>query len=223
MGEYWSANAPTMIEEMQQHLIMVLSSLGLALIIAVFIILLFLRHQRWLNGLTYFFSLLYSIPSFAFFALLLPLSGLGMRTAIIVLTLYAEYVLLRSFITGIQGVDPQLVEVAIGMGMTNRQVFWKIQLPLALPAIFSGLQIALASTMAMATIAATINAGGLGQLLFEGLQGEQVVPIVWGTLLTMMLTLSCAMALWLVELGCTFRWRRRIKHTGGADRKLDDI
>lgn len=191
MISYWNENWSTMLDDIQQHAVMVLSSLGIAVVIAVVIILLFLRREKWLDGLIYFFSLLYSVPSFAFFALLLPISGLGMRTAIIVLTVYSEYVLLRSFITGIRGVDPQLIEVGIGMGMTSRQVFWRVQLPLALPSIFSGIQIALASTMSIATIAATINAGGLGQLLFEGLQGQQVVPILWGTILTAGLTLVC--------------------------------
>ena len=207
MIEYWNENWTTMITDSQQHALMVLSSLGIALVLALAITLLFLRRRNWLNGLVYFFSLLYSIPSFAFFALLLPLSGLGMRTAIIVLTIYAEYVLLRSFITALQEIDPQLIEVATGMGMTRQQVFYKVQLPLALPAIFSGLQVALASTMAMATIAATINAGGLGQLLFEGLQGQQLAPILWGTLLTMALTLVCAGVLRLLEWGLTHKWR----------------
>lgn len=133
-----------------------------------------------------------------------------MRTAIIVLTVYCEYILLRSFITGIRGVDPSMVEVAQGMGMTRWQTFSKVQLPLALPAIFSGIQVALASTMAMATIAATINAGGLGQLLFEGLQSQQVVPILWGTLLTMALTLMCAAVVWLIEWTLTHKWKRVI-------------
>ena len=75
--------------------------------------------------------------------------------------------------------------------MTDQQIFIKVQLPLALPAIFSGLQIALASTMAIATIASTISAGGLGDLLFEGLQTGRVVPILWGTILTIALTLLC--------------------------------
>lgn len=207
MIEYWNENWTTMITDSQQHALMVLSSLGIALVLALAITLLFLRRRNWLNGLVYFFSLLYSIPSFAFFALLLPLSGLGMRTAIIVLTIYAEYVLLRCFITDLQEIDPQLIEVATGMGMTRQQVFYKVQLPLALPAIFSGLQVALASTMAMATIAATINAGGLGQLLFEGLQGQQLAPILWGTLLTMALTLVCAGVLRLLEWGLTHKWR----------------
>lgn len=210
MIEYWNANAPTMLQEMGQHAQMVLSSLAIALVIAVVITLVFLQRKQWLNGLVYFFSLLYSIPSFAFFALLLPLSGLGMRTAIIVLTVYCEYILLRSFITGIRGVDPSMVEVAQGMGMTRWQTFSKVQLPLALPAIFSGIQVALASTMAMATIAATINAGGLGQLLFEGLQSQQVVPILWGTLLTMALTLMCAAVVWLIEWTLTHKWKRVI-------------
>lgn len=208
MIEYWQLNWPIMLEDVQQHATMVLLALAVALLVAVMIILLFIRQRNWLNGLVYFFSLLYSIPSFAFFALLLPVFGLGMRTAIVVLTVYSEYVLLRSFITGIQEVDPTLVEVAQGMGMSNSQIFWRVQLPLALPAIFSGIQVALASTMAMATIAATINAGGLGQLLFEGLQSQQVVPILWGTLLTMALTLICAGIVQLLEYLLTHRWKR---------------
>lgn len=207
MIEYWKINWSTMLIDLQQHAVMVLDSLGIALVIAGAMILLLMHRKNWLNGLTYFFSLLYSVPSFAFFALLLPISGLGMRTAIIVLTIYCEYVLLRTFITGIQEIDPALIEVAKGMGMTRKQVFFKVQLPLATPAIFSGLQVALASTMGIATIAATINAGGLGQLLFEGLQSQQVVPILWGTLLTVVLTLLCAGILKLIEWLLIHRWR----------------
>lgn len=206
MIEYWNANQSTMIQDLEQHAVMVLASLGIALVIAGLIIMLLMHRKNWLNGLTYFFSLLYSVPSFAFFALLLPISGLGMRTAIIVLTIYCEYVLLRTFITGIQEIDPSLIEVAKGMGMTNQQVFFKIQLPLATPAIFSGLQVALASTMGIATIAATINAGGLGQLLFEGLQSQQVTPLLWGTILTVILTLVCAGILRMIEWLLIHRW-----------------
>ena len=206
MIEYWNANQSTMIQDLEQHAVMVLASLGIASVIAGLIIMLLMHRKNWLNGLTYFFSLLYSVPSFAFFAMLLPISGLGMRTAIIVLTIYCEYVLLRTFITGIQEIDPSLIEVAKGMGMTNRQVFFKIQLPLATPAIFSGLQVALASTMGIATIAATINAGGLGQLLFEGLQSQQVTPLLWGTILTVILTLVCAGILRMIEWLLIHRW-----------------
>lgn len=208
MIDYWKVNWSEMLIDTQQHAIMVLSSLAIAVLIAIVLVLLFLHRGKWLNSLIYVFSLLYSIPSFAFFALLLPLSGLGMRTAIIVLTVYAEYVLLRNFVTGIRNVDPQLIEVAQGMGMTSRQIFYRVQLPLALPAIFSGIQIALASMMAMATIAATVSAGGLGQLLFDGLQGQQIVPILWGTILTMALTLICAGIIQLIAWALTHKYRR---------------
>lgn len=207
MLEYWHENYPIMLIELAQHAEMVFAALGLAVVVAIVIIMFCLRRPNWLNGLVYFFSLLYSVPSFAFFALLLPLSGLGMRTAIIVLTIYCEYILLRSFITGIQEVDPTMVEVARGMGMTNRQTFFKVQLPLATPAIFSGIQVALASTMSIATIATTINAGGLGELLFEGLQTQKAVPILWGTVLTIVLTLLGAGILKLIEWLLDHRWQ----------------
>lgn len=207
MIEYWQENYSTMGVELVQHAEMVFAALGIGLIVAAVLILLLLHQRNWLRGLVYFFSLLYSVPSFALFAMLLPLSGLGMKTAIIVLTIYCEYVILRSFITGIQEVDPALVEVARGLGMTSWQTFFKVQLPLATPTIFSGLQVALASTMGIATIAATINAGGLGELLFEGLQSQQVVPILWGTLLTVILTLTSAAILKLIEWALVHQWQ----------------
>ena len=208
MIDHWQQNSAEMLIDVQQHLVMVGLTMAFALVIAILLVAIFLRAKRWLAGLVYFFSLLYSIPSFAFFVLLLPLFGLGMQTAVVVLTIYCEYILLRSFITGIEAVDPQLVEVSLGMGMTNLQSFWRVQLPLAIPAIFSGIQVALASTMAMATIAATINAGGLGQLLFEGLQGQQVVPILWGTILTIGLTLGCAGIVGLIKWSLVHSWKQ---------------
>lgn len=211
MISYWQENWQPMMEEVGQHAVMVLTSLAIAVVIAIALVLVLLQRPHWLNRLVYVFSLLYSIPSFAFFAILLPISGLGMRSAIIVLTIYCEYILLRSFITGIRGVDPQLVEVSHGLGMTNWQVFNKVQLPLALPSIFSGIQVALASTMSIATIAATINAGGLGQLLFDGLQSQQPIPILWGVVLTMALTLISAGIIWLIKWCLVHRWQNAVR------------
>lgn len=199
MIQYWQENSNQMINLMIEHAKMVLSSLLIAIAVAFILIVIFLRKNNWLNGLIYFFSLLYSVPSYAFFALLIPITGLGQTSAIIVLAFYSEYVLLRSFITGIREVDSNYLEVAKGLGMTSKQIFAKVQLPLALPAIFSGIQVALASTMAIATIASTISAGGLGDLLFEGLQTGRIVPILWGTILTVVLTLICIAFLKLIE------------------------
>lgn len=199
MIQYWQQNSSNMMQLTVEHAQMVLTSLLIAFGFAIILIALFLRKRNWLNGLIYFFSLLYSVPSYAFFALLIPITGLGKTTAIIVLAFYNEYVLLRTFITGIREVNSNYIEVAKGMGMTKQEIFQKVQLPLAMPAIFSGLQVALASTMAIATIAPTISAGGLGDLMFEGLQTGRVVPILWGTILTVALTLICILILKLIE------------------------
>lgn len=91
MIKYWQANSIQMMQLTRQHAYMVLTSLIIALVLALVIIGIFLRKKNWLNGLVYFFSLLYSVPSYAFFALLIPITGLGETTAIIVLTFYSEY------------------------------------------------------------------------------------------------------------------------------------
>lgn len=199
MIKYWQDNSARMMQLAIEHARMVLIALFIAFLVAIVLIAVFLRKKNWMNSLIYFFSLLYSVPSYAFFALLIPITGLGETTAIIVLAFYNEYVLLRTFITGIREVDPNYIEVARGMGMTQEEIFTKVQLPLSIPAIFSGLQVALASTMAIATIASTISAGGLGDLMFEGLQTGRVVSILWGTILTVALTLVCIVILKLIE------------------------
>ena len=179
------------------HFQLVITSLFLALLLSMVLVYAFIQHKNWLKQITYFFSVLYSVPSYAFFALLIPLSGLGFTTAVVVLTLYSEYILLRNFLTGIQEINPQIIEAAIGMGMTERQVFFNIQLPLSSRAIFSGIRLALTSIIGIATIAATINAGGLGVILFDGLRTQSLVKIAWGTFLTILL---CLMANGLIQL-----------------------
>ncbi len=136
------------------------------------------------------FSLLYAVPSLAMFALLIPVTGLGDKTAAIVLVLYNQYILLRNFLAGLRGVDPALVEAATGLGMTRFQVLYRVRLPLSLKAIFAGIRLAAVSTVGIATIAASINAGGLGAVLFDGLRTMNVYKIVWGALLSAVLALG---------------------------------
>lgn len=139
--------------------------------------------QRKTDQVVYFFSILYSIPSYALFALLIPFTGLGFLSAVIVLIIYCQYILLRSFSNAINEVDPGLIETAYGMGMTANQVFYKVQLPLAVSPIIAGIKIAATSTIGIATIAATINAGGIGRILFDGLRTSSLPKLLWGTLL----------------------------------------
>lgn len=199
MIEYLMNYHDDLIKATIGHFQLVITSLVLALVLAILLVYIFIQHKNWLKQITYFFSVLYSVPSYAFFALLIPLTGLGFTTAVVVLTLYSEYILLRNFLTGIQEINPKIIESATGMGMTEKQVFFRIQLPLSSRAIFSGIRLALTSIIGIATIAATINAGGLGVILFDGLRTQSLVKIVWGTILTILLCLVANGVLQLLE------------------------
>ena len=125
--------------------------------------------RRWALG---FANIAQTIPSLALFGFLLPLpliGGIGKRTAIVALCLYALLPILRNTLTGILGVDRGVLESALAMGMTRRQMLWQVELPLAMPSIVAGLRIATVTTIGTATIAAAIGGGGLGVFIFRGL------------------------------------------------------
>lgn len=142
------------------------------------------------NMLTVVFSVVYSIPSLALFALMIPLTGLGRTTAVIVLCAYNQYLLLGNFLTGLNEVDPGVREAAKGIGMTTMQELFLVQIPLARKALFAGIRLAMVSTIGIGTIAAAINAGGLGTLLFDGLRTMNTAKILWGSLLSAVLAVS---------------------------------
>ena len=127
------------------------------------------------------------------------MTGLGRKTAIVALVIYNQYLLLRNVLAGLNGVDRGVVEAATGMGMTHLQLLWKVQVPLAKGALIAGLRIALVSTVGIATIAASINAGGLGSILFDGLRTMNVAKILWGSILSALLAILIDRLLTLVE------------------------
>ena len=153
------------------------------------------------NMLTVVFSVVYSIPSLALFALMIPLTGLGRTTAVIVLCAYNQYLLLGNFLTGLNEVDPGVREAAKGIGMTTMQELFLVQIPLARKALFVGIRLAMVSTIGIGTIAAAINAGGLGTLLFDGLRTMNTAKILWGSLLSAVLAVSANGLLKLAEKG----------------------
>lgn len=199
MMDYWYRYNERLMEATWQHIQIVSLVLLISILIAGSVIIMFARFPKLLNGSIYFFSVVYSVPSMALFALLIPLTGLGRTTAIVVLVIYCQYILLRSFNTALLEVDPLMIETAIGMGMTPQQVFRKIQLPLAAKGIIAGIKVAAISTIGITTIAATINAGGLGTILFDGMRTSSLVKIAWGTLLTAGLCLMVNLVLYVVE------------------------
>lgn len=151
-----------------QHLWLTFVSLVLALAIALPLGVLAARRPRVRGVLLVVFGVIYTIPSLALFVLLIPVMGLGFVPAVTALVAYAQVILIRNITVGLQGVDPAALEAAKGMGMTSRQRFWRVELPLALPVILAGVRIAMLAIIGIGTIAAFINAGGLGVLLFTG-------------------------------------------------------
>lgn len=184
MIEYMKKHPDKVLGPLTEHMQLVLITLAISLVIASFLTVLAMRSEKVSDVLNNLFSLVYSVPSLALFALLIPITGLGRTSAITVLTLYNQYLLLRNFTTGLREVDPVACEAAKGIGMTDMQILTRIRIPLARKAIFAGIRLAIVSTVGIATIAASINAGGLGILLFEGLRTMHIPKILWGSVLS---------------------------------------
>ena len=184
MIEYLKRHPEKVFGPLTEHIWLVLVTLVISLAIASFLTVLAMRSEKVSDLLNNIFSLVYSVPSLALFALLIPITGLGRTSAVIVLTLYNQYLLLRNFTTGLREADPVACEAARGIGMTDMQILTRIRIPLARKAIFAGIRLAIVSTVGIATIAASINAGGLGILLFEGLRTMNIPKILWGSVLS---------------------------------------
>jgi osmoprotectant transport system permease protein len=182
-----------------EHLELLVIALAISLAVAAVLVSLSMYSKTLERALTYIFSALYAIPSLALFVLLIPLTGLGKTSAIIVLVIYNQYLLLRNFFAGLKGVDPFIIEAATAMGMSTFQILIKVRLPLSKKVLFTGIRLATVSTIGIATIAALINAGGIGVLLFDGLRTMNTVKILWGALLAGGLAIIADTALRLIE------------------------
>ena len=170
--EFLLHNRAEVFQRIIEHLGLVAASMAIALAIGLPLGIALVHRQkmqRWVIGTA---NVLQTIPSLALFGFLIPvpwIGGVGASTAIVALALYALLPILRNTSTGIQEVDPAVVESAIGMGMTPRQVLWQVQLPLAAPVLLAGIRVATAMCIGVATVAAAIGAGGLGVFIFRGL------------------------------------------------------
>ena len=155
-----------------EHLWLVGVSMALAIAIGVPLGIFLSRRPSWKGLVLGINSAIQTIPGLALFAMLLPLPWLGARAdrlAIFALTLYALLPIIQNTYVGITGVDPPVREAATAMGLTRRQLLWKVELPLASNVIVAGIRVATVATVGLATIAAAIGAGGLGEFIFRGL------------------------------------------------------
>ncbi|MFC7538428.1 ABC transporter permease [Siccirubricoccus deserti] len=167
-------NLDTILAATLAHLGLVFSAIALALLLALPLGLLVARRPRLQAALLGTASLLYSLPTLALFALLVPVLGLGFWPALVALVSYAVPVLLRALVAGLAGAPPATLDAADGMGLTPAQRLWEVELPLTLPALLGGLRVASVTLVSAATVAAYISAGGLGTLILTGL--DQGIP-----------------------------------------------
>ena len=165
-----------------EHVVLVASALIVALIIALPLGIVAARNARAGAAILAVTGAIYTIPSLALLALLVAALGLGRVTAIVALVAYAQMILIRGVVAGLRGVDPALVDAARGLGLTARQTLLRVEFPAALPVVLGGVRVAAVSLVALATVAAWINAGGLGVLLFEGIDTNNPDKIVAGAL-----------------------------------------
>jgi osmoprotectant transport system permease protein len=135
-------------------------------------------------------EVLYTIPSLAFFAILVPVSGLGVKSAVIVLVCYSLFFLVRNFLAGLEGIDPLIVEAALAMGYSRAGMFLKIELPLAMPSLIAGTRLACMAVTGIACVAYAIGAGGIGAILFEGMRQMSYVKIAWGAIMVIALSVA---------------------------------
>ena len=182
-----------------EHLGLVATALCIALVIAVPAGIVVSRHRALTTPLYGVLGVIYTIPSLALFALLIPLLGLGFWTAVVALAAYAQMILVRNTAAALSGVDAATVEAARGMGMSAAQTLWLIERPLAMPVFIAGVRLATVSLIGIATIAAWINAGGLGTLVLDGIEHDYPDKAVAGALAAVILAFAADYALRRVE------------------------
>lgn len=190
-----------------QHLEIVMLSVVIGFVVAFALAVVAHRRRSLQPPLLAATGVLYTIPSIAFFFLLLPLTGFGRDTAIIVLAAYTLQIIYRNTILGLANVPDAVKDAARGMGLTERQILWRVELPLAIPEIVAGLRVAVVSTIAIATLVVFINAGGLGTQMYGS--GNLTFPtsIIIAAAIVMAMALAFDLVLLTVQR-LTTPWRR---------------
>lgn len=185
-----------LLEKTGEHMYISFAAVLLGVIVAVPVGIMLTRIPKAADKIISFVGILQTVPSLAILAFLMPILGVGTTPAIIALFIYSVLPILRNTYTGVKEVDSGLLEAGRGMGMNNWETIWKIELPIALPVIMSGIRFATVYLIGWATLAAFIGGGGLGDLIFDGLNLYQPELIILGTIPATILALFAS---WLLS------------------------
>ncbi|MCK1997602.1 ABC transporter permease [Psychrobacillus psychrodurans] len=169
-------------EAFMQHIYLSFVALAVGIAIALPLGILVARYRRIAEPVIGITAIFQTIPSLALFGFLVPLIGIGAKTALIALIIYALLPILRNTYTGISNIDESMIEAGRGMGMTKSQLLWQIEFPLALPFIMAGIRTATVLTVGIATLATFVGAGGLGDVIYRGLQSYNNSLVLAGAL-----------------------------------------
>lgn len=173
-----------------QHLYISVIAIFIATVLGLFLGIIISEYKDTSKFVLGFCNVIYTIPSISLLGFLLPLSGIGNLTAVIALTVYGLLPMIRNTFTGIDNIDPDIIETAKGMGCTPLQIIYKVKLPLALIVILAGFRNMVVMTIALAGIASYIGAGGLGIAIYRGITTNNQMMTVAGSLLIALLALS---------------------------------
>lgn len=206
--QYVRDNRHDILAALHEHVTLTVETIAISLLIA-FPLALLAHRYKWaagpILGLT---GVLYTVPSLALFAFLAPFTGLGSRTVLIGLVMYALLILVRNILAGLDGVPDEIKESAQGMGYGRNRMLWRVELPVALPAVMAGVRVATVSTVALVTVGVIVGNGGLGQLIFRGFQNQTYrAEIVTASALTVALGLAADVLLALLTRALT-PWSR---------------
>lgn len=191
------------IDSFMQHIFLSFVALFIAIIISVPLGMFVSKHRSLAEPIIGVTAVLQTIPSLALFGFLVPIIGIGSKTALVALVIYALLPIVRNVYTGITSVDQSIIEAGSGMGMTPNQVLFKIELPIALPFIMAGIRTATVLTVGIATLATFVGAGGLGDIIYRGLQSYNNTLVFAGAVPVALLAILFDVLLKFVEKGVT--------------------
>jgi osmoprotectant transport system permease protein len=206
-GEYLTSRSDLIVDATVQHVVLTVVSVGIGLLLALPLGVLAFRSRSARSVVLGTSTALYTIPSLAMFSLLLPVTGLTATTVVVGLVLYSLTILVRNVLAGLQAVPAEVVESATGTGYGRVSLLLRVQLPLALPALFAGVRIATVSTVALTTVGAILGNGGLGNLIYSGLRTQFQAEVLTATVLVVALAVLADLALLGVQRVVT-PWQR---------------
>jgi len=206
--DWFTSRSAEILAATKQHVILTVIAVGIGLVLSLPLAVLAHRRPRLRTPVLALAGVVYTVPSLALFAVLVPVTGLSKTTVEVGLVAYTLLILVRNALTGLASVPADVVDAARGMGYAGTRLLWQVELPLALPAVIGGIRIATVSTIALVTIGAEVSNGGLGRLILEGFQNDYRAEAFGASVLCVALAVVADLLLLGVQRLAT-PWRRR--------------